>query len=56
VPKHARLHAELYEKGYARPLAGMLQEWSHPPLNAAEDVAAAIRDRLGIAAPPRRNA
>jgi len=48
VAKHARLHAELYEKGYARPLAGALGPWSHPPLNAAEDVAAAIRDRLGL--------
>ena len=48
IAKHARLHTELYEKGYARPLAGNLEQWSHPPLNAAEDVAAAIRDRLGL--------
>ncbi|MBI2977977.1 MAG: mitochondrial fission ELM1 family protein, partial [Rhodospirillales bacterium] len=52
IAKHARLHAELYEKGYARPLlgnpSGALESWSHPPLNAAEDVAAAIRSRLGI--------
>lgn len=52
IAKHARLHAELYEKGYARPLlgnpSGALEPWSHPPLNAAEDVAAAIRDRLGV--------
>jgi len=48
IAKHARLHAELFEKGYARPLLGSLDHWSHPPLNAAADVAAAIRDRLGI--------
>ena len=48
VPKHARLHAELYRLGLARPLeAGTrLEPWSHPPLNAAADIAAAIRARL----------
>lgn len=49
VPKHARLHAELYELAMARPLeAGTtLQPSRHPPLTPALDVAAAIRARLG---------
>jgi mitochondrial fission protein ELM1 len=49
VPKHARLHAELYELAMARPLeAGTtLEPSNHPPLNAAFDVAAAIRAKLG---------
>lgn len=44
--KHARLHAELYRRGLARPLADgvRLESWSHPPLNAADDIAAAIRE------------
>ncbi|CAA7611474.1 putative nucleoside-diphosphate-sugar epimerase [Magnetospirillum sp. LM-5] len=48
VAKHARLHAQLYALGLARPLnAGTrLERWSHPPLNAAADIAAAIRARL----------
>jgi mitochondrial fission protein ELM1 len=48
VPKHARLHAELYASGLARPLAeGLtLEGGGHPPLNAARDIAAAIRARL----------
>jgi mitochondrial fission protein ELM1 len=46
--KHVRLHQELFEAGYARPLDGVaeLGGWSHPPLNPAADVAAAIRERL----------
>jgi len=48
TPKHARLHAELYDKGYARPLAADFEPWTHPPLNAAGDIAAAIRERLGL--------
>lgn len=53
APKHARLHADLYERGYARPLGsgvegGGFEAWSHEPLNAADDVARAIRDRLGL--------
>ncbi|MGE5475196.1 MAG: mitochondrial fission ELM1 family protein [Bacteroidales bacterium] len=45
VGKHARLHADLYARGLARPLADgtRLEAWSHPPLNAAADIAAAIR-------------
>lgn len=47
--KHARLHTRLFAGGYARPLAEGtgLEEWTHPPLNAAADIAAAIRERLG---------
>ena len=46
--KHAKLHTELYEKGYARPLEGVLEDWTHPPLNAAQEIAAEIRKRMGI--------
>ncbi len=47
APKHARLHAELYGRGLARPLAEgtRLETWEHPPLNAAADIAAAITGR-----------
>ncbi len=54
TPKHARLHAGLYEQGYARPLvaaadsADGFETWSHPPLNPAREVAAEIRKRLGL--------
>jgi mitochondrial fission protein ELM1 len=48
VPKHARLHADLYEQGYARPMNGVLEDWTHPPLNPAAEIAAAIRERLGV--------
>lgn len=48
APKHARLHAELYEMGLARPLGGSLVTWTHPPLNPASDIAQAVRDRLGV--------
>ena len=46
--KHGRLHQELYKRGYARPFDGAFEEWSHPLLlNAAHDVAAEIKKRLG---------
>jgi len=50
--KHARLHIDLYAKGYAEPLtqATSLDDWSHPPLNAALDIAAEIKQRLGLPA------
>ncbi len=48
ITKHARLHKELFEKGYARPWDGTLETWSHPPLNAAGDIAQAVRKRLGL--------
>ncbi len=41
--KHRRFHDELFERGYARPFDGTFAEWTHPPLNAAADIAAAIR-------------
>ncbi len=44
--KHARLHRDLYAQDYARPFAGRIDTWSHPPLNAAQDVAESIRKRL----------
>ena len=52
APKHARLHQDLYQQGFARPLGGDMQDggydpWTHPPLNAAGAVAQAIRDRIG---------
>ncbi|MCW5699680.1 MAG: mitochondrial fission ELM1 family protein, partial [Rhodospirillales bacterium] len=43
--KHRRLHQDLYDLGYARPLGETLVAWTHPPLNPAEDVARAIRER-----------
>ena len=48
--KHARLHAELFDKGYARPMTEHLEAWSHPPLNAAQDVAREITARLAARA------
>ena len=48
TPKHARLHDDLYEKGYARPLTGDYEDWTHPTLNPAQEIAAAIRQRLDL--------
>lgn len=45
--KLAKLHAELFDGGYARPLADRLETWSHPPLNTATDIAQEIRRRFG---------
>ncbi|MEK9671412.1 MAG: mitochondrial fission ELM1 family protein [Rhodospirillaceae bacterium] len=49
TPKHKRFHDFLFDNGYARPLrAGTVWEnWTHPPLNPAEDVAEAIRKMMG---------
>lgn len=44
--KHAMLHQDLYDGGYARPLTERLEAWTHPPLNPAIEVAKAIRARL----------
>lgn len=46
--KHARLHAELYQLGLARPMeeGTRIEAWGHPPINAAADIVAAIRARL----------
>lgn len=48
APKHARLHAQLYRAGLARPLEGAagLEGWERPRLNAAREVARVIRERL----------
>lgn len=48
TPKHARLHQSLYAGGYARPLSGNWEAWTHPRLNAAETIVEAMRERLGI--------
>jgi uncharacterized protein len=44
--KHKRLHLQLYDGGYARPLGSGLETWTHPPLNSANEVADAIRELL----------
>lgn len=45
--KHARLHLELYDAGYARPLKDTVFEiWSHDPLNPSGQVAEKIRAML----------
>ncbi len=48
--KHARLHQQLYDLGYARPLGDTLEDWSHPPLNPTAEIAHAIRGVLKQAA------
>ncbi len=50
VPKHARLHRELYERGFARPFDGHWAEWDHPPLNAATDIAQALAPLIAASA------
>jgi mitochondrial fission protein ELM1 len=39
APKHARLHRHLFEAGFARPMSGRFERWTHPPLNAAAEIA-----------------
>ncbi len=53
TPKHRRFHDFLFGAGYARPLRAETawDDWSHPRLNPAEDVARAIRDLMGWSAP-----
>ncbi|MBF0246672.1 MAG: mitochondrial fission ELM1 family protein [Alphaproteobacteria bacterium] len=48
--KHGKLHQDLYAKGHARPLEAVasLEIWSHEPLNAAYEIAAEMRRRLGL--------
>jgi mitochondrial fission protein ELM1 len=48
APKHARLHAQLYRAGLAKPLeeADTLAGWERPRLNAAQEVVRVIRERL----------
>jgi mitochondrial fission protein ELM1 len=43
--KHGRCHASLYQAGYARPFSGEVLGGEHEPLNAAVDIAGAIRER-----------
>jgi len=45
--KHQRLHRELYDAGYARPFDGTYATWSHPPSNAATEIAAAVEKLIG---------
>ncbi len=42
APKHQRLHKELYDAGLARPFDGTYSTWTHPPLNAAAEIAQAV--------------
>lgn len=44
--KHARLHTDLYARGLARPFEGRFESSTHPPLNAAHDIARAIESKL----------
>lgn len=44
--KHARLHQQLFDLGCAKPLGTALEDWSHPPLNPAKDIAHAIREAV----------
>jgi mitochondrial fission protein ELM1 len=44
-PKHALLHASLYEQGYARPLGKDPSPWRHAPLNASARVAEEVLRR-----------
>ncbi len=46
--KHQRLHRELFDLDYARPLGDRFTTWRHEPLNAAEVLAGEIRARLDL--------
>ena len=50
--KHAQFHKHLYATDSARPLdvsgGATFEDWNHPSLNAANDIAAEIRRRLGL--------
>ncbi len=48
APKHKHLHQRLTELGYAKPLSGAFETWSYPPLNAADMIARAIIERVGL--------
>lgn len=51
TPKHRRFHDNLFTGGYARPLTEAAlakgHDWTHNPLNPAEDIVAAIRTLTG---------
>lgn len=40
--KHQRLHKALYDADFARPFDGTYAAWTHAPLNAAAEIAAAV--------------
>lgn len=44
--KFARLHADLRQRGAARPFDGSLESWSYAPLEETERAARAVLDRL----------
>lgn len=46
IAKHARFQADLFAKGYARPLSNSFETWEHPPLNPSGEIAAEIRRRM----------
>lgn len=46
--KLTKLHAELYSRGFARPLADRLESWTHLPLNTATEIVEEIRRRFGL--------
>lgn len=46
-PRMRRFQTDLYAEGLARPFSGgPLEQWSYPPLQETQDVAAAVRERL----------
>ncbi len=47
--KFARLHADLRERGAARPFDGTLEPWTYEPLNETERAARAVLERMGRA-------
>jgi mitochondrial fission protein ELM1 len=55
APKHERLHTLLYQRGLARPLDSVadLSPWDRPRLDAAGDIAAALRRLPDVASAPQ---
>lgn len=47
-PSHRRFHDVLFARGLARPFDGGFESWSHPPADAAGEVAELVRSRLGL--------
>lgn len=45
--KFTRLHADLHERGAARPFDGSLQGWTYAPLAETDRAARVVLDRLG---------
>ena len=45
APKFTRFHEGLYTKGIAKPFVPHMPDWSYPPLNETERVAALIREK-----------